>query len=364
MILYHLYIFYHTKAERSIAMKNLESIFLWEKLQKADKPIYLYGMGDGADKMLAIADAKGIKISGVFASDDFVRGQSFRGFTVEKYSQVKEREGELIALVVFGTVLPEVIDNIIRIAKETELYAPDMPVCGENVFDREFFCLHRDEIEEVYSLLSDELSRKLYENIINYKISGKISYLLNEDIDGFPIDLSHVKTALDGGAYNGDTAEEMLNIMPAIEKIYACEPNKRNIRKLEARLSEDKRVIPVNAILWNEDTALLFSQDGSRASRMGFKKTEETKALRIDSITEGTCGYIKLDVEGAEKEALLGAEKTILESHPKMNISLYHRTEDIFSLPLYIHRKYPFYKLSLRRKTVLPAWEIQLFCEE
>ena len=55
---------------------------LWDYLRQTEKKIVLYGMGDGAEKLLDEFDRLGIKCTGVFASDDFVRGQSFRGFKV------------------------------------------------------------------------------------------------------------------------------------------------------------------------------------------------------------------------------------------------------------------------------------------
>lgn len=44
---------------------------LWNYLAKAAKPIFLYGMGDGADKVLSVLSSRGIAVQGVFASDEF-----------------------------------------------------------------------------------------------------------------------------------------------------------------------------------------------------------------------------------------------------------------------------------------------------
>jgi len=71
--------------------------------------------------------------------------------------------------------------------------------------------------------------------------------------------------------------------------------------------------------------------------------------------------YIKYDVEGAEREALEGSSKTICDFMPDICLSLYHRSEDIFELPLVLNRMEPRYSLYLRRKRCLPAWEINLY---
>ena len=81
-----------------------EQTSLWTYLQQTKKPIYLYGMGDGADKILRVLERFGVSISGVFASDEFVRGHSFHGFVVEKLSAVRARHGkDFITLLAFGT---------------------------------------------------------------------------------------------------------------------------------------------------------------------------------------------------------------------------------------------------------------------
>ena len=70
--------------------------------------------------------------------------------------------------------------------------------------------------------------------------------------------------------------------------------------------------------------------------------------------------YIKYDVEGAEKQALLGSIATIRRCRPALLVSLYHRTEDLFALPLLVHQICPSYRFYLRRGNCYPDWEIQL----
>ena len=78
----------------------------WEELKEAKLPIVLYGMGDGADRILAALAAHGLQATGVFASDEFVRGQVFRGFPVLRYEEAKRRFGRMLVLLAFGTGLP------------------------------------------------------------------------------------------------------------------------------------------------------------------------------------------------------------------------------------------------------------------
>ena len=128
---------------------------LWNYLKEANKPIVLYGMGNGADKIISVLNRYGIKISGVFASDGFVRQKVFHGFNVTDYKTAKETFGDMIVLVCFGSSLPDVIANIKRIADEQELYAPDVPVYGDVLFNMEYAILNRERLENIYNRLAD-----------------------------------------------------------------------------------------------------------------------------------------------------------------------------------------------------------------
>ena len=136
---------------------------LWSYLSSTEKTVVMYGMGNGADKILSVCDAHGITISDFFASDGFVRGHSFHGKTVLSYSAVKEKYGSenIIILLSFGSSLPDVLDLFYKVDAECELYAPDVPVCGGGLFDLDFYRTHKDEIEKVYTLLADEESRSI-----------------------------------------------------------------------------------------------------------------------------------------------------------------------------------------------------------
>ena len=120
---------------------------LWTYLKSATKPIFLYGTGNGADKILDELERLEILAEGVFASDGFVRNRTFRGFQVLSYSDVKARYGEIIVLVSFGTFLPDVIENIKKIADENELYAPDVPVIPDGtIFNLDYVREHKKDL--------------------------------------------------------------------------------------------------------------------------------------------------------------------------------------------------------------------------
>ena len=90
---------------------------LWRYLQsQAGRPILLWGMGDGADKVLDVCAEYGIAVADVFASDGFVRGQSFRGRRVLSFGEARATYGDcMIVLLAFGSRRPDVLANIRRV---------------------------------------------------------------------------------------------------------------------------------------------------------------------------------------------------------------------------------------------------------
>ena len=346
---------------------------LWKYLASTSKTIVMYGMGNGADKILSICEKYNIEIADFFASDGFVRGHSFHGKVVLSYSAVKEKYGaeNIIVLLSFASSLPDVLGNIYRIAEECELYAPDVPVCGDNLFELDFYNKNIEKIDAVRNLLADDISVSIYDNVIKYKMTGDIKYLRLAETDKSEsynlMNASKFERIADLGAYNGDTIREIMIYSPRLSEVFAFEPDRRSFRKLNEycqSMTSLPIIHPINAAAWNEDTDISFGDEGNRNSGICAKaKTVTVSARSLDSVLEGqNVDYIKYDVEGAEKEAIEGCEKTILTYKPRLLVSAYHRSEDIFELPLQIHRLCPEYRFYYRRSHYIPAWDLNLLC--
>ena len=337
---------------------------LYDVLSRTDKPVVMYGMGNGADKILKVLSERGIAVSDFFASDGFVRGHFFHGKKVLTYAQVSEKYDDFTVLVAFGSSLEDVAENVRRIARERELYIPDVPVCGENIFDKSFYNSNSDEIMRARSCFADERSREVFDLIIEYKLTGRADILEKSvDSDGGDslLDYRNYGVICDAGAYNGDTARKFIRENPNVKKIYALEPDRRSFRKLSEYAGSEKRVIPLNIGAWDKEESVSFRSQGNRNSGIG--DGDECAFASIDAITAGdTVDLIKYDVEGAELQALTGSKRTISRCRPSLYISAYHRSEDIFTLPLFIARRYPFYSMYLRKKPGFPAWDIDLIC--
>lgn len=348
---------------------------LWTYLSGAKKPILMYGMGNGADKILAVLDRYGAEVNDFFASDGFVRGHSFHGKVVLSYSDAINKYGEdVIILVSFGSHLPDVMERIFALTQRHEVYIPDVPVCGgSQIFTLEFFREHEEELDAAYRAMADETSKKCFENILLYKLTGKTDYLRasatgEEEIFSSLLTRPYV-SYMDLGAYNGDTLAYYLARFPTITRVYAMEPDGRNYRKLTAAAAKYPgcAITAVQGAAWDKEEELVFTAAGNRNSSgaadgtLHGAKIVTVPGMPPDRLTEDKVDFIKYDVEGAEAEALLGSREMIARDQPDLLVSAYHRSEDLFRLPAQILALCPEYRLYLRRLPCFPAWDINLY---
>lgn len=340
----------------------------WDKLKAEKRPIYIYGMGDGALKIMSVFRKYGIQLKGIFASDDFVRGHSFEGYKVHKLSEVEEMETDFVVVLAFAAGYQSIVDKIHEIAEKHTLYVPDVPVTGGGLFTYDYCVQNASKLREVYDSLADDFSRKVYANIINFKISGDITYLDAVTTPKAEIYREIIKphmgeTYVDLGAYNGDTIREVLEFTHGrYTGIYAVEPDKKNYKKLMKFVDGMKSVYTYNTAAWCIDTELPFAAKAGRQSAISADSANLISARSVDSILgRKMATIIKMDVEGFEREALWGSAQTIARYSPKLMVSLYHRNEDIFELPLLVKMLNPNYKLYIRHQLYIPAWETNLY---
>ena len=343
-------------------------IDLWTKLAGCQKPLVIYGMGNGADKVANELERRGMTVSAYFASDDFVRGQIFRGKRVMTFDEIKRQFSDFVILVAFASQLEDVMARIYALDEAYELYVPDVPVVGERVFDGAFYENNISFIKEAKSYLADEESQFVFDNILQYKLSGELSYLKKatsskEAVFRDVLSCERYTACADLGAYNGDSVREFVGAFPNLERIVSLEPDKRNFKKLTRYVEEAglSFVSCHNCAAWKENGEMAFSQSGNRNARAGEGKG--TVSVRtLDSILMGErVDYIKYDVEGSEYESLFGSMRTVKQYAHDLLVSLYHRNEDIFRLPLFVRSIDREYKLYLRRFAYIPAWDLNLY---
>ena len=339
---------------------------VWDTLKGSDKPLVLYGMGLGAEKIMSELEQRGLKADDIFASDDFVRGHSFKGYKVLRYSEVCEKYKDFNVVLCFASHIDEVIDRIAEIDSEHTVFAPDVPVAGGGLFTREYITENEEKFDRAYSLLADEESKRVYKDILNFKVSGKIKYLLSSFCDKSKVysdilSLNENEEIIDLGAYDGDTIREFTAATGGKYKhITALEPDKKSYKKLLKNTDGMKNISTLNMGVWSKRDTLIFDAEAGRNSKLSAEGVS-VEVTDIDSLNIAPT-FIKMDIEGSEMKALEGAEKTIKKYLPKLYICAYHRNEDLFALPLKIKKLSEKYKIYFRHSKYIPAWESNFYC--
>ena len=339
---------------------------VWDTLSQSEKPLVLYGMGLGAEKIMAELAQRNMRADDIFASDEFVRGHSFKGYKVLKYSEVCEKYDDFNVVLCFASHIDEVIERIAAINSEHTVFAPDVPVAGGGLFTREYIAENEAKFNKAYSLLSDEESKNTYRDILNFKVSGKIEYLLSSfcDKDKVYIDILKLKNdeeIIDLGAYDGDTIREFTKATNGkYRHITALEPDSKSYKKLIKNTDGMPNITALNMGAWSKKDTLIFSADAGRNSKLSSEGTS-IEVTDVDSLNLAPT-FIKMDIEGSEMRALEGAEKTIKTYTPKLYVCAYHRNEDLFALPLKIHELNDSYKIYFRHSKYIPAWESNFYC--
>ena len=353
---------------------------LWASLKEENRPIFLYGTGNGADKILDVLEKRNIPVKGVFASDGFVRDRCFRGFKVSSYSDaVRENGDNIVILLCFGTDRPDVTSFIEELDRRHTLYIPDVPLYGGALFDKEYFKKNKNAIMQARELLSDEISKAFFDAAVNFRLTGKYKYLFPtepfENSLTSLLDSGKIKNIVDLGAYKGDTAELFATVFPNSETIHAVEPDPKTFVKLsefaEKMNSSEKKVkiIPHNYAASDLEATIEYSGSASRgagaAGQNRRAKTKTVKSCPLDSMDLQNIDFIKYDVEGDEAAAFRGSMKTLARCHPSLAVSVYHKTDDLFSIPLTVAEMLKSidenYTFHLRRPPCIPAWDLMFY---
>lgn len=237
-------------------------------------------------------------------------------------------------------------------------YDGGLGVNGKNGnYEYSFVENNKEELNNVYNLLCDQRSKNTMSAYFNQKISGNYKYLNDlfvkdqyfaEDI--LIIDKDEI--FLDCGAYIGDTIKIFVKKTfhnGGYNKIYAFEPDELNYLELKKLVKLIPNIFCFNKGVWSERKSLKFSSGQGVSSTINDYGETIIEVDSIDNVLKGKkVTFIKMDIEGAELQALEGAKNSIRKYQPKLAICVYHNIDDLLEIPNYVKSLNPEYKLYLR----------------
>ena len=215
------------------------------------------------------------------------------------------------------------------------------------------------DVRKAASLWADDASRREYLNHVRWRALGdqnalgppvkEESYFLDSL---YRIDDREV--FVDCGAYTGDTAEQVIRRNPAFSRIVAIEADPQNFDRLTKWIGTldapvASRISALNVAVGAKRGKLRFQAGGGDGARLAADGNVVVECIPIDELApEAAPTFIKMDIEGAELDALEGARRSIQTHRPILSICVYHKQDDLWRIPLFIHTLVEDYRLFLR----------------
>ncbi len=355
-------------------------------LQKQND-LYMYGNGNYAEDIFERLQRWYVHIKGVIVSDEYFQpGSEFHGLKVLPFSEVR-RKVNIVAgynILIYedlnkALINSEIVDRIyylegtrafmhnMNLQKDIILVDDYYKILLNRKFDYTYFQENLDAFTQTYDWLADEKSRMTMKCYLKGHIEVKSWPMLSvwNEIDAeqqyFPNDiilLSQHEVFIDCGAFTGDTLETFNKHVDAFDKYYALEPDAARFEQLSnviKAVSNKGDIVHLPIGVSDKNVKAYFDHSSAGCGQVVYDKvsTGELGYVELNSIDnildkEEKVTFIKMDIEGEEMPALKGARNVIQKHKPKLAICVYHKREDLISIPQYLKKLVPEYKLYLR----------------
>lgn len=333
------------------------------------RDIIIWGRGDSALSLYIKLVSQRANVIGFV--DSFVRADEYKYYAGKKLFTLKELK-DIEGIIIY--IATEVQKYRIEIMESLEEFNSPTILCKGTIYGPVQY-----DVESMYNLieknnkviasvrenLSDAYSTKTYNNLVQYRTTNQWKLIRDIYEDGhaqyFAPDIvkcSNDEVFVDAGGYRGETSIQFAQYVGDMyNKIYILEPDEMMyqicVEYVGSRKMHDVEF--VNKGAWSKTDELYFHNNaslGSSAIRGDGESIIST--ISIDELLMGErASFVKLDIEGAESEALLGMDYTIRQYHPKLAVSIYHKPEDLWKIPYDLMSKYPFYKFYIRHYTLM-----------
>ena len=263
----------------------------------------------------------------------------------------------------------EAMDSLQKFMQRDHIYSFECELYYSFIQDidayRKFLCDNEKELLKFYYELMDDLSRETMKNVLVGRITGDLSYFrkCRQPHQYYIEELFDSKmkgTFLDVGASIGDTLEELSDrTKNSFDKVYCFEPSQSAYAILQEKAMQyGNRVKLVNKGAWDREEILEFHEDAEHgASKIVSGEQGNTIRIVVDQLDamvdkKDKVIHIKMDIEGAEKQALKGAKEIIKRDKPMLAICVYHKNDDFIKIPELIKEIVPEYRFYLRHHNV------------
>ena len=324
----------------------------------------IVGAAVEGQRLARICRSAHIKIDAIVDDDPHKRGMSVADVAVEPV-QVLERLSKSTPIVIASHRLLHGTQRLRALGFDTVVPFAMLQVLAPDIFPPHMFyadlledlCAHRSEYESLHSRLADDTSRQVLDAAVGFRRTldpAVLRPVLSEHDLYAPeglFEFADDEVYVDGGSYDGDTIRTFIErVHGRYSDVYAFEPDPVTFAKLKANFGTEPRVHPIHAGLHSHGGSLRFRDDASRGAIFSDDGDIEMPVTTIDDVLGGRrLTYIKMNIEGAEPDALRGGQKSIQKWLPRLAISVYHRPADLWQIPKQVLELNSGYELYLRQ---------------
>jgi len=343
------------------------------------KPVAIFGAATMGKTFLKEMISAGMHVSYFVDNNTSLHGKVINKVPVISLSEAKKilRLNPIVVASlsheteIYTNLFTEGFQSVFPLVYLNMLY-PNVFISPEynNIFESIFYRNNYIKIRIAMDLLKDQESKDVFLKLILFRLTFEKEYLHNANARTSPYHCDNLfkfkenEIFADGGAYTGDSIEDFLKTTHGkYSSIYSFEPDHNNYMSLEdyCRKTKAKNITLVRQGMYNKTGKIQFNGNGNVDSRIINKSNRAVHNANVNTIRTTTIDdyfrnkekptLIKMDIEGVEKEALIGASSIIRRYRPKLMISVYHHAEDLWNLPILINKLNPTYRLYLRHFT-------------
>ncbi len=200
-----------------------------------------------------------------------------------------------------------------------------------------------DEYNQIYQMLEDEQSRITFMSIILFRLFNEEDYLkrVYQPLEYFQKELLPKRenaVYVDCGAYKGDTAIGYRNVYGQCKKMYLFEPAPDNYALMVKNTQSFEEAVQINKATSDKAGEMSFSSHlPDAANRLAIQGSIKVQVTSLDEEIKEPVTFIKMDIEGAEMDAIYGARRHIIEEKPQLALCVYHLVSDMRKIPLTIY---------------------------
>lgn len=334
------------------------------KIKRANRKNYIYGASRAAMVRCKWLGEYGVDVQAFVVDEEYYEdGKELLGLPVLSIASL-DAEEKISLIIGFESAVRarEVLSSVV---KNTEVFWIEDPFNFHD-FSYDFFLKHVEEYQASYDLLEDDLSCNIFIEALKARVRGSSDELVKYKSQSeftYDFELLDIKAndvLVDCGAYNGDTIDEWKEYQKSqgnddkFGYVYAFEPDTANADKILEKYGEEQVTVirkglgktvgnvkfyannslysnVVDSNMWGENTRRDLYGDQDVYTEI------EISTLDIE-LKNKDVSVIKMDIEGSELDALIGARELIDRCFPKLAICIYHKGEDFFTLIQEIHK--------------------------